>query len=311
MLLAAIVESSEDAIISKDLNGRVLSWNHAAERMFGYAADEMIGKPILTIIPKDREKEEEWILGCVRTGERIKHFDTVRQRKDGGLIDISLTVSPVKDPQGRIVGASKIARDIRDRKEAEAAREFLLREIKHRVKNMLSVVQAIASQTFRNAPRSELTAFIDRVQVLASSHDLLTQHNWQSAGITQIVQMVLLPFLEPLDQRVKTDGTPVQLSPNKTLLLSMALHELATNAVKYGALSNDGGTVELTWSEVALGEQRLLSMSWRERNGPLVAAPQSAGFGTQMITRAFHSEKGSASFEYPSDGLVCTMTLPL
>jgi PAS domain S-box-containing protein len=117
--LAAIVESSDDAIISKDLNGIITSWNHGAERLFGYTAEEIIGKPVLTLIPEDRHDEEPEILGRIRRGERIDHYETIRQRKDGSRVHISLTVSPVLDSAGRIVGASKIARDISDRKHAE------------------------------------------------------------------------------------------------------------------------------------------------------------------------------------------------
>src|ERR1044072_8474976 len=111
-LLAAIVESSDDAIASKDLNGIVISWNKGAERIFGYAAEEIIGKPISILIPSDRENEEPFILDRIRRGERIDHYDTVRKRKDGTLIDIALTVSPIRDEKGRVIGASKIARDI-------------------------------------------------------------------------------------------------------------------------------------------------------------------------------------------------------
>ncbi|HEX4159652.1 MAG TPA: PAS domain S-box protein [Rhizomicrobium sp.] len=117
---AALIESSEDAIISKDVNGIIQSWNKSAERVFGFLPEEIIGKPVLTLIPKDRHHEEDQILAKVRRGERVEHFETVRQTKDGRLIDISLTVSPIKDGDGNIIGASKIARDITDKKKAEA-----------------------------------------------------------------------------------------------------------------------------------------------------------------------------------------------
>jgi PAS domain S-box-containing protein len=121
--LAAIIESSEDAIISKDTNGIIQTWNPSAQRLFGYTADEIIGKSVLTLIPSARHHEEDVILGKIRCGERIEHFDTVRQAKDGRLIDISLTVSPIKDRNGNVVGASKIARDITEKKRAEALLE--------------------------------------------------------------------------------------------------------------------------------------------------------------------------------------------
>ncbi len=124
--LAAIVASSDDAIVSKDLDGIVTSWNRAAERMFGYTAEEMIGQSIRTIVPHDRQTEEDDVLACVKRGEKVDHFDTVRQRKDGSLVPISLTVSPIVDEQGTVIGASKVARDISERKQAETARARLL-----------------------------------------------------------------------------------------------------------------------------------------------------------------------------------------
>src|SRR6185436_19038762 len=124
--LAAIVESSDDAIISKDLNGIVRWCNAAAERMFGYSAVEFVGKPIRLIIPENRQAEEDEILRRLRRGERVEHFHTVRRAKDGRLLDVSLTVSPVRDSTGRVVGASKIARDITDQKRSAAERERLL-----------------------------------------------------------------------------------------------------------------------------------------------------------------------------------------
>src|SRR5262249_43030452 len=119
--LAAIVESSDDAIISKNLDGIIVSWNKGAERVFGYAADEIIGKPVTTLMPPERQGEEPGILARIRRGERIDHYETVRQRKDGTLMDVSLTVSPVRDGSGRIVGASKIARDVTEQKQAAHA----------------------------------------------------------------------------------------------------------------------------------------------------------------------------------------------
>ena len=126
-LMAAIIESSDDAIISKDLNGIIMSWNDGAERVFGYTAEEVIGKSVTILIPTGRADEEPYILERIRSGEKVDHYETVRRRKDGSEIDISLTVSPVRDKSGKVIGASKIARDISERKRAEIEREELLR----------------------------------------------------------------------------------------------------------------------------------------------------------------------------------------
>jgi PAS domain S-box-containing protein len=306
--LAAIVESSEDAIISKDLNGIIQTWNKAAERLFGYAAHEIIGKPVLTLIPEDRHHEEDRILGQIRRGERIQHFETVRQRKDGSLIDISLTVSPIKDNAGNIVGASKIARDIREKKHAEGARELLLHEIKHRVKNTLGTVQAIVRQTFRSANPEEHKAFFARLNALSEAHDLLTQSNWEAVTTVEVVDRALRPFLNEREAQIKTSGPTLQLSSNKALLIAMLLHELGTNAVKYGALSTTSGVVELTWKEV--GPAAMLEVLWRETGGPLVVPPTHKGFGSLLIERAVAADKGSAKLEFKASGLTCSISLP-
>jgi PAS domain S-box-containing protein len=171
--LASIVQSSNEAIISKTLEGIITSWNRGAERLFGYTAEEVIGKPVTMLIPEDRMNEETEILDRIGRGERIEHYDTVRRRKDGSLVDISLTVSPLKDGDGRIIGASKIARDITDCKRAQEQQKLLVNEMQHRIKNSLATVQAIANQTL-DQHANERDAFIARLHALGRAHDLLT-----------------------------------------------------------------------------------------------------------------------------------------
>jgi PAS domain S-box-containing protein len=294
--LSAIVESSDDAIISKNLDGIIQSWNKGAERIFGYAAEETIGQPILMLIPQDRHNEETEIIQRLRRGERVEHFETVRRRKDGALIDISLTISPVKDKSGKVVGASKVARDISDRKKAEETQNLLLHEIKHRVKNTLGTVQAIASQTFRKAPPEERDAFAARLRAMAEAHDLLTNQDWGQVAVTDIVSRAIAPFDS---RRFTVRGDDASLSSAKGLLLAMAIHELGTNAVKYGALSNGDGRVGIEWKNGANG----VTLRWRESGGPQVAPPTHKGFGTKLIQRAMVGEHGNATFDYVPDGL--------
>ena len=307
---SAIVASSDDAIISKNLNGIINSWNKGAERIFGYTADEAIGQSVAMLIPADRQNEEPGIIARIRQGERIDHYETKRQRKDGGLIDISLTISPIKNSRGEVVGASKIARDITERKRAEETRELLLHEIKHRVKNTLGTVQAIASQTFRGAPREERDAFNARLRALSSAHDLLTRQNFDQVPVRETVERALSPFQEDDAHRIAASGDPVLLSANQSLLLAMAIHELATNAVKYGALSNATGTVELHWTTRHEPDARLL-LEWRESGGPAVSPPTRRGFGTNLLERALHQEEGSATMLYAPEGLTCTLAIKL
>ncbi|HYG10388.1 MAG TPA: PAS domain S-box protein, partial [Pyrinomonadaceae bacterium] len=140
--LTAIIESADDAIVSKTLEGIITSWNQGAQRIFGYTAEEVIGKPVAILIPEDHQDEEPTILSRIRRGERIEHYETIRMRKDGTLIDISLTVSPIKDPDGVIIGASKIARDISERKRAEAQ----LREQREVIETVNHVGQTLAAE---------------------------------------------------------------------------------------------------------------------------------------------------------------------
>jgi PAS domain S-box-containing protein len=304
--LAAIVESSNDAIISKDLNGIIATWNRGAERLFGYTAEEVIGKPITILIPSDRHHEEAGILERIRRGERIDHFETIRRRKDGELVAISLTVSPVRNAEGGIVGASKIARDIGERRRAEELKELLLNEMKHCIKNNLATVQALATQTLRSADSDELASFVDRLHALAGVHDLLTVQNLDRARVGDIVRRALAPFQEKYQQHFMIEGPDaVSLDANKSLLLSMTLHELGTNAVKYGALSNGQGQVRVVWE---LLQDNRLKLRWQESGGPTVKLPDRKGFGSRLIERAIASD-GGAHFEFAPEGVTCTLEI--
>ncbi len=310
--LAAIIESSDDAIVSKDLNGIINSWNRGAERLFGYTAEEAIGKPITILIPPDRQDEETDILGRIRRGERVDHFDTVRQRKDGSLVDISLTVSPVKMADGRIIGASKTARDITERKRAQEQQRLLLREMKHRVKNILTTVQVIAAQTFRKASPGERDEFEGRLSAVARAHDLLTTENWQGAPLRSVVGKVLAAFQEERRERVLIEGPEeIWINAEKSLLLTMALHELATNAVKYGALSNGSGQVRVAWELRKDEEPRRLKLRWQESGGPMVKPPERKGFGSFLLERALKYELGMTRFDFDPQGLTWEMDMAL
>ncbi|MFZ0709074.1 MAG: PAS domain S-box protein, partial [Terrimicrobiaceae bacterium] len=175
--LAAIVESSDDAILSKNLDGIIMSWNSGAERLFGYSADEMIGKSVTILIPADRQDEEPQILGRIRRGERIEHYETIRLRKDGSLIDISLCLSPIRGAGGKIIGASKIARDITERRQAQARQEMLTRELHHRTKNLFAVVQSVVSRSFagKHTVKDAETAVTSRLRSLSQTHALLVE----------------------------------------------------------------------------------------------------------------------------------------
>jgi PAS domain S-box-containing protein len=307
--LASIVEFSDDAIVSKDLDGVITSWNRGAQALFGYTAREAVGNSVRTLIPPDRLDEESEILARIRRGEHIEHYETVRRRKDGTLIDISLTVSPVKNAAGEVVGASKIARNISERKRAEEALHLIVDESKHRIRNTLATVQAIATQTL-HASDEERLAFVARLSALGRAHDLLSVENWSRAKIGDVVNQALAPFRDKAYERFVVEG-PEDLwtSSNHASLLTMALHELATNASKYGALANNSGQVRLSWELVSQDQESRLRLCWTESGGPPVTAPSHAGFGSFLMNRVLKAERGEVRLEYKPQGLVATFEL--
>jgi PAS domain S-box-containing protein len=310
--LISIVTSSDDAILSKDLNGIITSWNRGAEQLFGYTAEETVGKPVTMLIPIERRDEEPKILQRIRSGERIDHYETIRRRKDGSLVEISLTVSPIKNAEGEIIGASKIARDITERRRAQEQQALLLGEMKHRVRNTLATVQAIATQTLRSAASEDRDAFLARLRALAGAHDLLTLERWNQAPIGDVVAGALNAFQGSYGERIAIAGPKdAVLDAHKAMLLAMALHELSTNAIKYGALSNQSGQVSVRWDLVPGDEAQCLKFVWQESGGPPVKPPERKGFGSVLIERALQRELGGVEYTFDPGGVTCTLELKL
>jgi len=306
--LASIVESSDDAIVSKDLNGVIATWNGGAERLFGYTADEAIGRPVTILIPIEQQDEEPTILDRIRRGERIDHYETVRQRKDGRRVQISLTVSPIKDSDGRIVGASKIARDITERKQAEERIQLLVREIDHRAKNLLALVQATVHLAQADTPQELKKSIEGRIQAIANAHTLLAQARWSGADLGALVQDELAPYGKEDGKRAEIAGPALMLEPSTAQAMAIVVHELATNAVKYGALSVPTGRIQVAWS---LSPERQFAFHWSERGGPAVTAPRRKGVGTRVVEQVVCGQmKGELNLDWRSEGLDCTIVVP-
>ena len=224
-LLAEIVASSDDAIASKTLEGIVTSWNGAAERLFGYAAEEIVGQSITLLAAPGREDEMPRILSRIRRGERIDHFETVRRRKDGGLVEIRLIVSPVRDRRGRIVGASKIARDISERKALEERQRLLLGELRHRVKNLLALVLALARQTEAEGRSGEdyRDAFLGRLKSLVQAHELTFEAE-TTIDLKELISVLLAPYAAD-PARITVEGGPqLSLPPRQVTPLCLIMH---------------------------------------------------------------------------------------
>jgi PAS domain S-box-containing protein len=318
--LRAVAETSEDAIITKDLNGIITSWNKGAERIFGYEGHEVIGKPVSLLIPEDRHDEEPPILDRIRHGQRIEHYETVRQRKDGGLIDISLTVSPLADATGTIVGASKIARDITDKKRAQARQELLLREMGHRVKNAFTLVNGIVGLSVRYAKPENLARDIQaRLAALARAHDLTRpgllsteSEQAQSMPFRVLIDAIFAPYLDKNpsghSQRLTVIGPDVLVQQRSVTSLALVLYELATNSVKCGSLSLPTGSVQINLSVV----NDRFELDWKERGGPkLTETPNHAGFGTNLVRRVVADQfRGEVVYDWNPEGLIVRLIAP-
>jgi PAS domain S-box-containing protein len=304
--LASIVEFSDDAIVSKNLDGIITSWNKGAERIFGYTAEEAVGQPITIVIPQARQDEERAILTRIRRGERIDHFETVRQRKHGSLIVVSLTVSPVRNAEGKIVGASKIARDITEQKRSQEQIATLAREAEHRSKNVLASVQAAVHLSQGDTPGALKQAIEGRLRALANVHSLFVETRWIGAELSTIASQELAAYSATGEERVRIDGPQVLLEPTTAQAVAITLHELATNAAKYGALSVASGRVDVIWSQHADGPLKLL---WTERGGPPVQMPTRKGFGGRIIEQVVAQLNGKTGFDWRAEGLVCEITL--
>lgn len=288
--LAAIVESSFDAIISKDLNSVITTWNPAAEQLFGYTADEAIGRSILMLIPDHLRTEETDIIQRIKRGERIQSYETTRRRKDGSLVPVSLTVSPIRDRNGRIVGASKIARDVSAAKESERRIKLLMREVNHRVKNQFAVILSMIRETVKRAtdPEKFEEQVRERIMALSRSHDLLVSSEWSGADVAQLIREHLRPFGH--DDRISLSGPPLQLKPNAVQHLGMAFHELGTNSSKYGALSgSDAGSIMVEWTVSDAAAGPTFELHWIERSPPVGDERRDLatrrGFGSVVLQR--------------------------
>jgi PAS domain S-box-containing protein len=316
--LASVVESSHDAIVSKDRNGIITSWNRSAERLFGYTEQEVVGRPITILIPADRHAEEQAILERIGRGERVEHFETIRRRKDGSLVELSLTISPIRNARGEVTGASKIARDITERRQAEEQQRLLLREMSHRVKNLLTVASGLVSLSARSQGTQEelVQTLQERLRALARAHELIlpdvtngAAHPDAPTSLGALLEAILSPFADGRDaSRIVVAGEDVPIAGRAVTTLALLLHEFATNAAKHGALSSPAGRVEVEWS-IAADE---LALTWRETGGPAVEQePQSEGFGSLLARGATTQLQARISRQWLPGGLVIGLTAPL
>jgi PAS domain S-box-containing protein len=301
--LAAIVDSSEDAIISTDLDGRILSWNYGAERVFGFTADEALGNRITLLTAPEARDEQGTLLDSVRAGERFVRTETVRLCKDGRRIVAALTVSPVMDGQGKVVGVSQIIRDVTDRKRQEEQIAVLARETEHRTKNVLAAVQATINLSDANTIADLKRIITGRISALARVHALFIESHWAGADLFELTSQELAPFRDDIRGGVRVDGPKVSLRPSAAQCLAAVIHELATNAAKYGCLSVSHGQLEIGWS---FADDGAIVLRWHELNGPRVGTPDGHGVGMSVMEKLITGALcGELRLDWRPQGLLC------
>lgn len=302
--LASIIRSSSDAIVSYSSDGVVQSWNGAAERMFGYSAQEAIGRDISFIVPPDSTDGPRGVFDRAIAGEQVV-AERTRRRKDGSSIEVIISAAPICNAAGAPIGVSGVMHDITERKRREEHIEFLMREISHRSKNLLSVVMAISSQTARHCAELDdfQTRFAGRLQSLAQSHDALVNQNWRGVELDRLAGAQLDAFDM---SRFEVRGSTVRLNPTMAQHIGLAFHELATNAAKYGALSVPEGRVAI---RADIDHDDTLSITWTERGGPVVKEPKRKGFGTSVLaSRVFASAE--VTLEFRPEGVRWRLSAP-
>ena len=310
--MAAVALASHDALFGITPQGYIETWNPAAQRVFGYSPDEAIGQHVRILALPALHEEQGQIMRRAQNSETVGPYEARRMRKDGSSIDVSVAIAPVKAPDGSLLSLSVAIHDISDRKEWEARQRLMNRELAHRNKNSFAVLQGILHSTLRNAvsPQAFADAFSGRLHSLAAAHDILTASDWRGAEPGALLRHQLSAYVAPDDNRLVVSGPEVNLPPEYAVPFSLIFNELATNAVKYGALSVSSGGIQITWHTARPTRSSLtLFVTWRERGGPHVVRPQRLGFGLTLIQKSIADARIDIDFEVA--GLTCKFELSL
>ncbi len=311
----ATYEHAAIGIVEIDADGCFLRVNESICDITGLTRDELLGwKLFARTHPDDRDVDEDLYRRQVKGEIGFYSIEKRFVRKDGRVIWCSIRSSTVRDAGGHFLYGVRVVQDITARKEAEDRQKLLMDELNHRVKNTLATVQSLAAQTARStaSPEAFRQSFEGRLIALSQAHDQLTRRHWTSADLRAIVTAAVAPYLTQGQERAVISGDDVTVTPRVALTLAMVLHELTTNAVKYGSLSAPAGRVEVTWRIVrAPSQPPLLWLEWRESNGPPVAEPKRRGFGSRFIEGSVAAElQGAARLHFDASGLRCTMEVP-
>jgi PAS domain S-box-containing protein len=312
-LLRTILETAPGLIYAKDLEGRIILANVTTLDLIGRPWSEVEGRTDMELLDSKSQAgavmaNDRRIMDQARTEE----FEEVISHAGHHPRIWSSTKAPLRDADGKVIGLVGVSVEITERKRIEERLQLMVNELNHRVKNTLATIQAIASQTLRGGDPIVRQNLERRLMALAAAHDVLTRENWEGANIDDVVTGALAPFGEGGDYRFAVSGPPIRLLPRAALALAMGLHELTTNALKYGALSTLNGQVAIKWQIIGSAKP-LLRLTWTESGGPPVVAPSRRGFGVRLIERSLAQDlggKASVIFDQPA-GVIGAMEAPL
>lgn len=312
--LEGIIDTAEDAIISVDAEQRVVHFNVGAEKIFGYAAQDVVGRPLSMLLPQNASAAHEAHVNefassptqARRMGERLP---VAGRRKDGSVFPADVSISKFATIDGPVFTA--ILRDVTERKLAEQRAQLLMNELQHRTKNLFTLIQAIASRSLKGQRTLDeaLTIFAQRIQALSRSQSLLVGGSLEGATVAEIIRLES----EGFTSQIRAEGPPVILNAKVAQTLALVVHELATNAMKYGALSLGAGHVAIDWTIEGAGTDARFRFRWHERNGPpIVVSPSHVGFGRVVLENAvaqdFHTQP---KINFAPEGLCYEINAPL
>jgi PAS domain S-box-containing protein len=317
--LNAVLENASVSVFLMDERQECVYMNTAAEKLTGFSLSEVQGRPLHALIHHTRPDGSHYpIEECPIDRAFPERHQTTGEdvfiHKDGTFYPVAFTASPIRDAASQTVGTIIEVRDISAEKRSQEQQRILIDELNHRVKNTLATVQSIVAQSLRTEqdPLQARRSIEARLVMLSRAHDVLTRESWESARLHDVVEEAISAF-RAAGAGLEMEGPEVRLMPRTALALSMALHELATNAVKHGALSADRGQVSLHWSLVAGAEGRpQLRLQWQERNGPPVTSPSRFGFGSRLLEVGLARDvDGVVDMDYAAAGLRCEIRFPL
>jgi PAS domain S-box-containing protein len=288
--------------------------NNSFLALTGYSREEVMGQDFKVLMMRGTDPEQLSLIEAAFEGSNdgLKiHY----RRKDGTEFWANFFISPVKDVDGNVVQYFSSFADFTHEHKQQIRSDVLIAELNHRVKNTLSTVMSITTQAFRNSTNPEVIkkSIESRLFALSRSHEILTHEKWESAKLSDVIKAATEAFriTGNKTERFTVTGPRVRVRPNAALILGVAMHELATNAVKYGALSNEVGSVSISWVIEPTLEGDRLSLRWQEKGGPLVTPPSRKGFGSRVIERGLaHELSGTVHLDYQAGGVVCTINIP-